>query len=67
MSNEFIYTTSRSCGGGNCVEAAPLPNGAVALRDSKNRSTPPYIFTPEEWKELIAGIKNGDYDFFVGR
>jgi hypothetical protein len=67
VSDEFIYRTSRSCGAGNCVEAAPLPDGAVALRDSKNRNTPPYILTSEEWKAFITEIKNGDYDFFDRR
>jgi hypothetical protein len=60
---EVIYGTSRYCPNGNCVEAAPLPNGGVAIRDSKDRGKPPHIFTPEEWAAFIAGVKDGDFDF----
>jgi hypothetical protein len=67
VSNEFVYATSRYCGGGTCVEAAPLPDGAVALRDSKDRNKPPHIFTTEEWTAFIAGVKDGDFDFFDRR
>jgi Domain of unknown function (DUF397) len=64
--NELIYATSRYCPGGNCVEAAALPDGAVALRDSKDRNKPPHIFTAEEWAAFVAGVKEGDFDF-LGR
>jgi hypothetical protein len=61
--NEVIYGTSRHCPQGNCVEAAALPDGAVAVRDSKDRNKPPHIFTAEEWAAFIAGVKDGDFDF----
>jgi hypothetical protein len=64
--NEVIYATSRHCPSGNCVEAAALPDGAVAVRDSKDRNKPPHIFTPEEWAAFIAGVKDGDFDFHDG-
>lgn len=63
MLNELIYITSRYCPSGSCVEAAVLPNGAVAVRDSKDRNKPPHIFTAEEWAAFIAGAKDGDFDF----
>jgi hypothetical protein len=63
VSNEAIYVTSRFCRADSCVEAAVLPDGAVAVRDSKDRNKPPHIFTPEEWTAFIAGVKDGDFDF----
>lgn len=46
-----------------CVEVAPLPDGMVALRDSKDVSKPPHEFTAAEWAAFIAGAKNGEFDF----
>lgn len=63
MSNELIYKTSRYCPDGNCVEAAAMSDGAVAIRDSKDRNKPPHIFTAEEWEAFVAGVKDGDFDF----
>jgi len=59
---ELIYKTSQYCPSGNCVEVAVLPDGAVAVRDSKGRNKPPHMFTAEEWTAFIAGIKAGDFD-----
>lgn len=61
--NEVVYQTSRYCPNANCVEAAVLPDGTVALRDSKDRNKPPHIFTAEEWEAFVAGVKDGDFDF----
>jgi hypothetical protein len=60
----LAYITSRYCPTGNCVEAAVTPDGAVALRDSKDRSKPPHLFTREEWDAFVSGVKVGDFDFF---
>ncbi|MFF5207972.1 DUF397 domain-containing protein [Streptosporangium sp. NPDC000396] len=48
--------------GSNCVEVANLTGGRRAVRDSKNRTGPALIFTPEEWTTFLASIKNGDFD-----
>jgi hypothetical protein len=53
---------SNANGGNNCVEVAFLPEGAVALRDSKNRSATPHVFTAEEWTCFIAGVQAGEFD-----
>lgn len=56
------YAKSSFCHKGNCVEVAALPNGAIAVRDSKNTELPPHIFTREEWDAFIAGVKVGEFD-----
>ncbi len=53
--------SSRSSGDGNCVEVAFL-DGAVAVRDSKNRGGPILVFTPAEWDAFVAGARHGEFD-----
>jgi hypothetical protein len=43
-----------------CVEVAFI-GGAVAVRDSKNRSTPALVFTPTEWKAFRSGVLDGQF------
>jgi hypothetical protein len=45
----------------NCVEVA-FASGAVAMRDSKDRSGPVLVFTPAEWQAFVAGTKDGEFD-----
>ncbi len=47
---------------GNCVEVAHLPGGGVAIRDSKDRSRPPHVYTGPEWEAFLAGARNGEFD-----
>lgn len=51
----------RSSGNGNCVEVAFL-DGAVAVRDSKDRNGPALIFTAAEWDAFVAGAQGGEFD-----
>jgi hypothetical protein len=59
----YGFRSSRFCSGGSCVEVAPLQNGWVALRDSKDRSKPEHRFSAEEWADFVRGVKAGDFDF----
>lgn len=52
---------SNGNGGNNCVEVAFL-DGAVAVRDSKNRTGPALMFTPAEWKAFVDSTKDGEFD-----
>ena len=45
-----------------CVEVRRLPDGRIALRDSKDISLPPHHFTPIEWDAFLAGVRNGEFD-----
>jgi hypothetical protein len=51
--------SSPSCD--NCVEVA-FVNGAIAVRDSKNREAGVLIFTPGEWDAFVDGTKDGEFD-----
>jgi len=47
---------------GNCVEVAHVPGGGVAVRDSKDRSKAPHVYTRSEWEAFLAGARNGEFD-----
>jgi hypothetical protein len=48
--------------GGGCVEVALLPNGGVAVRDTKDRGLAPHRFTGAEWDAFVAGVRAGEFD-----
>lgn len=48
--------------GGGCVEVAFLPDGRIAVRDTKDRSLPPHHYTPAEWDAFVAGVRAGEFD-----
>lgn len=48
--------SSRSAGQGECVEVATNLTGIVAVRDSKDKEGPALIFTPDNWKDFLAGL-----------
>jgi len=50
---------------GNCVELAQLPDGGVAVRNSRFPSGPALIYTRDEIKALILGVKDGEFDGLV--
>jgi len=48
--------------GGGCVEVAFLPDGGVAIRDTKDRSLAPHLYTATEWHAFLAGVRAGEFD-----
>lgn len=48
-----------------CVEVAPLPDGGIAVRDSKDRSGPVLSFTRPEWVAFLDGLGKGEFDHLV--
>ncbi|HEX5349785.1 MAG TPA: DUF397 domain-containing protein [Pseudonocardiaceae bacterium] len=47
---------------GNCIEAAALDSGDVAVRNSRHPSGPALIFTRDEMAAFLAGAKEGELD-----
>jgi Domain of unknown function (DUF397) len=47
--------------GGNCVEIGHLPDGRVAVRNSRHPAGPALVFTPAEWDAFIGGAKDGEF------
>lgn len=48
--------------GNGCVEVAFLPDGRVAVRDTKDRTLPPHHHTAAEWDAFLAGARAGEFD-----
>ena len=49
-------------GGGDCVEVAALPDGRIAVRDSKCPDGAVLFFTRAEMAAWINGVKNDEFD-----
>lgn len=58
--DQFRKSTFSSTNG--CVEVRRLPDGRVALRDSKDVALPAHHFTPIEWTAFLQGVRNGEFD-----
>lgn len=55
----------RSNPSGNCVELAVLPDGSIAVRNSRHPAGPALIYTPQEFSAFVLGAKDGDFDGMV--
>lgn len=47
---------------GNCVEVATLPDGTVAVRNSRYPDGPALIFTSAEWGAFLSAAADGEFD-----
>ena len=47
--------------GGGCVEVARNLPGIVAVRDSKDRNGPALVFTPDEWRAFLDGVRADEF------
>ncbi len=60
------WRTARYCQHGGCVEVAPMENGSVAVRDSKDGENGAVLqFTADEWHAFIRGAKDGEFDDMI--
>lgn len=51
--------SSHSTAANNCVEAAVLPSGTVAVRDSKDVAGPALVFPPGAWDSFVSALAEG--------
>ncbi|MCA1671029.1 MAG: DUF397 domain-containing protein [Actinobacteria bacterium] len=54
--------TGAGNGGGQCVEVAALPDGRIAVRDSKRPDGAVLLFTRAEMAAWINGVNNDEFD-----
>ena len=47
---------------GNCVEIAELPDGTVAIRNSRYPSGPALICAQAEFSAFLAAARDGEFD-----
>jgi hypothetical protein len=53
--------SSYSAANGDCVETASC-DGAVLIRDTKTRQHGHVTVLAEEWREFVAGLRNGGFE-----
>ncbi|WP_404816257.1 DUF397 domain-containing protein [Streptomyces thermolineatus] len=56
------FSTGGGNGGGDCVEVAALPDGRIAVRNSKRPEAGTVFFTRSEMAAWVAGAKAGEFD-----
>lgn len=56
----------RSNPSGNCVEMARLPEGSIAVRNSRHPDGPALVYTVDEIAAFLLGARDGDFDNLVG-
>jgi hypothetical protein len=54
--------SSASNPSGSCVELATLPDGEIAVRNSRHPSGPALVYTRAEIAAFLAGAKAGEFD-----
>jgi hypothetical protein len=59
------WRKASASGANGCVELAPLPDGGVAVRDSKATTGPMLWFTRHEWVSFLDGLDKGEFDHLV--
>jgi len=50
---------------GNCVELAQLPDGAVAVRNSRHPAGPVLVYTRLDIAEFLLATKEGAFDDLI--
>lgn len=50
---------------GSCVEVAGLPDGDVAVRNSRDPRGPALVYTRTEMTAFLQGAKDGEFDDLI--
>ncbi|MHA6782307.1 DUF397 domain-containing protein [Pseudonocardia saturnea] len=58
-------TSSASNPTGNCVQVAALPDGAVAVRNSRHPAGRTLVYTRAEIAAFLVGGRAGEFDDFA--
>jgi hypothetical protein len=64
MAGSTWVKSSLSFANGNCVEVSDLPEGAIGVRNSRDREGPVLRFTRDEWHAFLGGVRQGEFDDF---
>jgi hypothetical protein len=59
---EWRKSSFSGSNGGGCVEVARNLPGVVAVSDSKDHEGPALVFTPDEWRAFLDGVRAAEFD-----
>ena len=54
--------SSASNPSGSCVEIAELPDGMIAVRNSRDKAGPALVYPRTELAGFLRGVKDGEFD-----
>jgi predicted secreted Zn-dependent protease len=57
---DLTWRTALNCNGGACVQVAATEHG-ILLGSTRQPSGPVLSYTPDKWRQFVAGIKKGDF------
>lgn len=60
--NEWFKTERCSADQPQCVEVIHTDTNQVMVRHSATPGAIPLTFSPDEWSQFIAGVKDGEFD-----
>ncbi|MEU7086868.1 DUF397 domain-containing protein [Streptomyces achromogenes] len=63
---QWVKSSASTPEGGNCVEFGALPNGEIALRNSRFPDGPALVFTCSEFDAMLRGARRGEFDHLIG-
>ena len=55
------WRTAGGCADKSCVEVG-YNLGKIYVRDTKDRSKAPHVYTRDEWLAFLDGAKRGEFD-----
>lgn len=50
---------------GNCVELAELPDGGIAMRNSRHPGGPALVYTATDMQAFVRATKDGQFDDLI--
>jgi hypothetical protein len=59
------WVKSRYSTAGHCVELGKLPDGSVAIRNSRDPQGPALVYTRAEIEAFLKGAAAGEFDSFA--
>jgi hypothetical protein len=59
---ELEFVGREFCSVGDCIEAARLPDGSVALRTTLAPDAPLWVVPGGEWAQFLRTVKDGGFD-----
>jgi hypothetical protein len=60
--DDLTFVGREFCPVGDCVEAARMPDGRVALRSSLTPDAPHCVVSANEWDQFLRAVKSGQFD-----